>query len=248
MEALFKISLRPKLDFTMHKNYYLIGGFGNQLFQLNEMIYQQSRDYTCNYNTNLLDTYRTKRTFQCYDIFTSFPFEEFKESKFISTSYKYIDKFINLEKIVNRRIGYWQTREISKELLEFLVNYYDYKTHEGILIHIRGTDFLSSEDQVKNLWEFYLINLKRAEAQEQKIYITTDDIKFADDIIQTSGINKEKVIYIQSFAECLGFVEVVSPESTYSTWAALISGSKLIFPEKITSVLIQNESIRKLLK
>ena len=210
------------------------------------MIYQKSCGHQCFYNTNLLDTYKVRRNFQCSDITRSFKFPKYNEHKLISNSYKYFNKVVNLKKFTNRRIGYWQTREISAEFLIYLKNYYGYKTQEGILIHIRGTDFLQSEDQIKRHQAFYLTNLKRAQSEAKKIHITTDDLNFAVAIIGSAGIDQEKVTYLQTFNECLGFNEVVSSESTYSTWAALISGSKLIFPEKTTSVLMQNKSIQNL--
>ena len=206
------------------KTFFLKGGLGNQLFIINAL-YRYGR-FNSQLNLDLLSEYKARRSFDSNEICKHLGIKTVKSplkfNKYTATlaARLFPMRFAN---------DYFQGCEISSEFTGVLKTYFrvEPKLKPETLVHIRGSDF----QYVYERYEEKLVTfLTSSKIQSDQIQVTTDDLCFAKHVLDRAQLKCDYVTSLQ-FNEMLGYSKVITFDSTFSVWAAIISGSQLILPQ-----------------
>ncbi len=110
---------------------------------------------------------------------------------------------------------------------------------DPIVIHIRGMDYITDVSGIGNLGGTYFSNaLKNANSLKQKVWVFTDDVKYAHRILRSTNINYTiidehhdlnaiETIYLIAAAK-----KIIISNSTFAWWAAYISSNAQVYAPK----------------
>tara|TARA_X000000950_G_scaffold288894_1_gene408158 strand:+ start:9583 stop:10416 length:834 start_codon:yes stop_codon:yes gene_type:complete len=237
---------------------FLFGGFGNNISQIYFGKYLERKKFKVHYSDLLTnENFLTKflgwsihdQTHHNLDL-------QYKKFSFIQTSLILINliicKLINtsfynvyfegknlLDDIDENNLskykfffGYFQSSKLLRnDLISSFLIEDNYETFNQISVHIRGGDFIESHRLSEN---YYFKTLKLANKFELPIKVFTNDRNYS-----TKILNKVNIPFSFSdgssyddFVEILKSKIIISGNSTFSTWAALISRAEVIYLPK----------------
>jgi len=109
---------------------------------------------------------------------------------------------------------------------------------ENAIVHVRGGDFLSTQNSNLNLdRDYYEYALKSLDlAKNAKIFVFTDDFNHADLLLRgipnmvfvnQKGLRASQVLLLMSTAK-----NVVVSNSTFSYWSAIASSARVVAPSR----------------
>jgi len=240
------------------KKYGLIdisGGFGNQLFQYAFANYLTTVGINVKINTYW---YQKKNKFPREQIFKPNFFGLKEAGNRTLRAYELLDKYAqrkyyfkndnegiqtyNLKKF-NRLIGYWQDLKYLDKSKDFLISSLkqnkqiesglNYESNESnILIHVRRSDYLRTNQALNNLYYKKAIEILSAKVSNPIFNVYTDDaewvrkesvFKKVDRIFSSSSSKKDT---IDTFALMLKNNHFIISNSTYSFLAAYLKESE----------------------
>lgn len=223
----------------------IFGGFGNQLFQLNHIAGLQNTGHHVVADISLAASFSTPRNIEIIDLLEEYGVRMSSKPS-LSRLYYNLSRILNAEKMFNLHYGYFHSEPIDEVLLSSLRSRYLPKrmmSESSVCLHVRGTDFINQHPQFDSLRRFYVSEIKAAMKQEHTIFYTTDDPKLFESLMSECAVDNSRLQSVNTFHELCGFKNIVCPESTYSTWAGIISGGTLIFPDWSRSPIVSNPSI-----
>jgi hypothetical protein len=218
--------------------FYLKGGLGNQIFQLNKILsLKENFDLdSVIINIALLDSYSTSREFELAKYF-----DLDKEGVVVNSSPVY---FKNIYKVILRIVSnfdifpvyfsYYQNTIISLEEVDKLLHCYRSNIRktlsDEVLIHARLGDYLQVIPEYRILLIDF-INKFTEKYTSDEYLVSTDDIDyFKSDILPFLNISNVRYFDLD-FNNIYTFKCVFSPNSSYSFWYAAMGRSKLAMPE-----------------
>lgn len=238
-------------------NIHLMGGLGNQLFQINFGYYLIKKynyninfnNYLCeeNFSTNYLLRWKI-HNFNCENIFDNFYTYSNNNlipalaSKIKNKKYSYFSLHKWPDSFYSNYFGYFQSKKnldkiwfknnliISKDLYKIQID------PDVITVHIRLTD---SETINENMIYYNKILDKY---KNHNLRIITDDINKTKVLLSKHGINSielSKKTALQDFSVLLNSEIIAIAPSTFSWWGAMLN-------DKIKKIIISKQLYDKL--
>jgi hypothetical protein len=242
-------------------NVFLIGGLGNNLFQISLGDYLKQTGHRVTYNSYFLKkNFITK--FMGWTIHSSEVTNEILKAEEVRSGLNFVDIFYllvffslsklklldisspNKNKIFFRRcLGYWQENNVINKNFVDRVKSYFYKgvTSEAYnVIHVRRGDFSECSQLT---WSYYLDAIKVMKENKYMIIANQDDVFYEFQERLKNEKLKCKVEFIKStgknfkedFSLMIGANKVIMSNSTFCYWAVQLGNSVMsIYPNKIS--------------
>lgn len=247
-------SFYKKPDLTI----FLFGGFGNNISQIyfgkcleekNFQVYYSDLLTNDNFLTKLLGWSAHDQTHRNLNLkYKKFSFIELSLilvnliiCKIINKSFYYV--FFEgknlLDDIDKNNIykykylfGYFQSSKLlKKDLIKSFLIKESHETLNQIAVHIRGGDFIESHRLSEN---YYLKTLNLVSKFELPIKIFTNDRNYSIEILDkfSAPFSFSNGSPYDDFVEIAKSKIIISGNSTFSTWAALVSMAQIIYLPK----------------
>lgn len=244
-------------------NIHLMGGLGNQLFQINFGYYLIKKynfkinfnSYLCekNYFTNYLLRWKI-HNFNCVNIFDNFyPYSKDNiipalASRIKNKKYSYFSKYKWPDSFYRNYFGYFQSKKNLYKIWfknELIIRKDLFNTRldpNVITVHIRLTDSETINENI-NYYNKILDKYKN-----QNLRVITDDTQTTKVLLNKHGINNIKLTSntaLEDFTVLLNSEIIAIAPSTFSWWGAMLSDSikKVIISKQLYDKLGFNKKI-----
>ena len=219
----------------------LVGGLGNQLFQLAALLQIARRTNRLSYIQSLSNPSPHSSVSYFDTIFQTFKplYRQMKPLNHINDPKSYVDWNTILRGSMNTELrGYFQDwRYVDRDFISKLVFptavFSKYPVQSGIFLHIRGGDYVGNSYHDIGLDEYYARAIKMF--PDAHFFIVTNDLPYAMSRPYLTGLSytiidepELETLYLMS--QCAGGI---CANSSFSWWGAFLNANrKIVMPDR----------------